>query len=201
MAIADTIEQIQNVDFSDIERIGVWPILVRVALWVMAVLVIFFAAYFVFVKNLNVELSRAENREVELKKTFESRASEAANLEELKQQLATMEETFKGLVAQLPSGTEVPDLIEDIQEKGTATGLNIIDRTFQEEKVEEFYVELPIELKVQGTYHDLGGFVSGIAGMPRIVTLHDFTISQSEAGRGLDMTILARTYRYKSQDE
>lgn len=201
MAIADTIEQIQNIDFTDVERIGVWPLLVRVALWVLAVAVIFFAAYFVFVKNLNVDLSSVESKEVQLKQTFESRAREAANLEELKQQMVVMEETFKGLVSRLPSGTEVPDLIEDIQEKGTATGLNIVDRTFKPEKAEEFYVELPIELKVQGTYHDLGGFVSGIAGMPRIVTLHDFTIEPEESGRGLNMTILAKTYRYKSQDE
>ncbi len=201
MAVSDTIEQIQNIDFSDVERIGVWPLPVRLALWVLAVAVIFFAAYFAFVKNLNLELGSAENKEVQLKQTFESRAREAANLEELKQQMVVMEETFKGLVSRLPSGTEVPDLIEDIQEKGTATGLNIVDRTFQPERVEEFYVELPIELKVQGTYHDLGGFVSGIAGMPRIVTLHDFTIKQEDAGRGLNMTILAKTYRYKSQDE
>jgi len=201
MAIADTIEQIQNLDFTDVERIGVWPLPVRVALWVLVVAVIFFAAYFVFVKNLNLELSGAENKEVQLKQTFESRAREAANLEELKEQMVVMEETFKGLVSRLPSGTEVPDLIEDIQEKGTAAGLNIVDRIFKPEKAEEFYVELPIELKVQGTYHDLGGFVSGIAGMPRIVTLHDFTIRQAESGRGLDMTILAKTYRYKSQDE
>jgi len=103
------------------------------------------------------------------------------------------------LVSQLPSDTEVPGLLEDIEEKGEASGLNLNGQTFLDERAAEFYVELPIEIKVQGGYHDLGSFVSAIAGMPRIVTLHDFTIVQSKAGRGLDMTILAKTYRYRAQ--
>lgn len=202
MALADTIEQIQNLDLSDVERIGVWPIVVRAALWVAALAVILAGTYFLFVKDMNLQLQSAAQKEQQLRRTFESKALEAAHLEELKQQMVAMEETFRGLVSQLPSDTEVPGLLEDIEEKGAAAGLNIYSTNFQQERTAEFYVELPIEIKVQGnSYHDLGGFVSGIAGMPRIVTLHNFTIAPSQGGRGLDMTILAKTYRYKGQDK
>lgn len=202
MALADTIEQIQNVDLSDVERIGVWPIAVRAGLWLAAIALIFAATYFVFIKDLNLQLQSAEQKEQQLRSTFESKALEAANLEELKQQMVAMEETFQGLVSQLPSDTEVPGLIEDIEEKGASAGLNINSTSFQKETAAEFYVELPIQVKVQGnSYHDLGGFVSGIAGMPRIVTLHDFSVTPSSGSRGLDMTILAKTYRYKGQEK
>lgn len=202
MALADTIEQIQNIDFSDVDRIGVWPIAVRAALWVGAILLILAGTYFLFIKDLNVQLQNAEQKEQQLRRTFESKALEAANLEELKEQMIAMEETFQGLVSQLPSETEVPGLIEDIEEKGASAGLNINSTSFQQETAAEFYVEKPIQIKVQGnSYHDLGGFVSGIAGMPRIVTLHDFTVTPSAGGRGLDMTILAKIYRYKGQEK
>lgn len=201
MALADTLEQIQNVDLSDVDRIGVWPIAVRAALWLAAIAVIFAATYFLFIKDMNQELQSTQQKEQQLRKTFESKALEAANLEELKQQMVAMEEAFRGLVSQLPSETEVAGLIEDIEAKGAAAGLNIHSTTFQQERAAEFYVEKPIQMKVQGnSYHDLGGFVSGIAGMPRIVTLHDFSIAPSAGGRGLDMTILAKTYRYKGQE-
>lgn len=201
MALADTLEQIQNVDFSDVERIGVWPIAVRAGLWLAAIAIIFAGTYFLFIKDLNLQLQSAEQKEQQLRTTFESKALEAANLEELKQQMVAMEETFQGLISQLPSDTEVPGLIEDIEEKGASAGLNINSTSFKQETAAEFYVELPIEIKVQGnSYHDLGGFVSGIAGMPRIVTLHDFSVTPSAGGRGLNMTILAKTYRYKGQE-
>lgn len=202
MSLADTLEQIQEIDLSDIDRIGVWPIAVRAALWLGAIAVIFALTYFLFIKDLNSRLESAVQKEQQLRQTFESKALEAAHLEELKEQMAAMEETFQGLVSQLPSDTEVPGLIEDIEEKGASAGLNIHSTAFKDERTAEFYVELPIEIKVQGnSYHDLGGFVSGIAGMPRIVTLHDFTITPSSGSRGLDMTILAKTYRYKGQEQ
>jgi type IV pilus assembly protein PilO len=112
-----------------------------------------------------------------------------------------MEESFGALVAQLPSDTEVPGLLEDIDEKGAESGLTINSISLQPEKTAEFYVELPISVKVSGSYHDLGNFVSGIAGMPRIVTLHDYTIAKAKSGGLLDMVITAKTYRYKGQEE
>ncbi|MGI1679167.1 MAG: type 4a pilus biogenesis protein PilO [Cellvibrionaceae bacterium] len=201
MAFQDTLEQIQNIDFSDADRIGVWPLIVRAFLWVAAISAILIGAYFLFVKDMNMQLASIQQKETQLRQTFEKKAHDAANLEEYRKQMIAMEEAFEGLVSQLPSDTEVPGLLEDIEEKGESSGLNLNSTTFQSEKVAEFYVELPIEVKVQGSYHDLGSFVSSIAGMPRIVTLHDFDILQSKSGRGLDMTILAKTYRYKAQEE
>ncbi|MGH1471776.1 MAG: type 4a pilus biogenesis protein PilO [Cellvibrionaceae bacterium] len=201
MAWQDTLEQIQNIDFSDTDRIGVWPLIVRAFMWVAAITAILVGAYFLFVKDMNLQLASIQQKETQLRQTFEKKAHDAANLEEYRRQMVAMEEAFEGLVSQLPSDTEVPGLLEDIEEKGESTGLNLNSTTFQPEKVAEFYVELPIEVKVQGSYHDLGSFVSSIAGMPRIVTLHDFDILQSKSGRGLDMTILAKTYRYKAQEE
>lgn len=202
MSWADTIEQIQNIDLSDIERIGVWPLVVRAAIWLGVFILILTATYFISIKDMNLRLQSAERKEVQLRRDFESKALEAANLDELKQQMATMEETFQGLVSQLPSDTEVPGLIEDIEEKGSVAGLSIGSTAFQQERAAEFYVELPIQIQVQGnSYHDLGGFVSGIAGMPRIVTLHDFEITPTSGSRGLNMRILAKTYRYRGQDK
>lgn len=202
MAFQDTIEQIQNIDLSDVDRIGVWPVFVRAAIWLLVLVLIFVGTYFLFIKDLNADLAREENREGQLRAQFEEKAHEAANLDAYREQMVEMEEAFEGLVSQLPSDTEVPGLLEDIEEKGEASGLNINSQQFQQERAAEFYVELPIEIKVQGAYHDLGSFVSAIAGMPRIVTLHDFDIGPSQAGNNLDMTILAKTYRYNdSQDQ
>lgn len=199
MAFADTIQEIQNIDLSDVERIGTWPVIVRIVLWVAAVAAIFGATYFFFIKDLNIQFDRVKAEEQQLRVDFEKKAHEAANLDDYRAQMLAMEEAFEGLVAQLPSEIEVPGLLEDISEKATASSLNVVSQTFQAERAGEFYIELPIELKVQGSYHDFGGFVSGIAGLPRIVTLHDFSIS-SGAGRTLNMTILAKTYRYKTQE-
>lgn len=136
-----------------------------------------------------------------------------------------MTESFSALLNQLPKDTEVPGLLDDISEKGQTSGLNFEAIDLQQEKRADFYMELPINIKVKGGYHDFGTFVSGIAGLPRIVTLHDFVIQLSDKDQGkpgsknvknnqagevqnrprnseeLSMTILAKTYRYKSADE
>ena len=113
-----------------------------------------------------------------------------------------MEETFGALVRQLPSDTEVPGLLEDITNRGIASGLEFTSIDLQPEQAAEFYVELPIKMVVEGTYHDLGAFVSGIAGLPRIVTLHDFDIVPGDESDGsLTLSITAKTYRYKDENE
>ena len=109
-----------------------------------------------------------------------------------------MEESFGALVSQLPSDTEVPGLLEDITNKGLLNGLSISAIELKKERAQEFYVELPISITASGSYHDLGAFISGMAGLPRIVTLHDFQITNSKKNpNSLDMKILAKTYRYR----
>ena len=123
----------------------------------------------------------------------------AANLEEYRAQTIEMEESFAGLLRQLPSATEVPGLVDDVTDTGEGSGLEISNIALAPEAVQEFYIELPIDIDVIGNYHDFGTFVSGLASLDRIVTLHNFSI-QTRADSFLDMSIVAKTYRYKGVD-
>ena len=126
----------------------------------------------------------------------------ATALEAYKVQMAEMEESFGALLRQLPSDTEVPGLLEDITRTGLGSGLEFSEIKLQPEVVQQFYIELPIKISVVGSYHDLATFVSGVASLPRIVTLHDFEVAPvaAEAGSSrLAMSILAKTYRYNDK--
>jgi len=200
------IEDLQNLDLSDIDwdRVGVWPLPVKAFLCLVAAGLIIFAGYFFIVKDKKEELAMAERKEVQLKKSFEQKAFEAANLDEYRQQMEEMEQTFGALVSRLPTDTEVPGLLEDIDDKGVESRLTIKSIALQKERATEFHIELPIKIVVTGGYHEFGAFVSGVAGMPRIVTLHDFKIDKTGqkgpiSNSELKMEILAKTYRYKSQ--
>ncbi|MAZ89059.1 MAG: pilus assembly protein PilP [Cellvibrionaceae bacterium] len=203
MALDDVMEQINSFDINDIDwtRMGVWPLAGKVVFTLIIVIAIVTASYFLFVKDLNVQLGQVSAKEESLKASFKGKAFQAANLDAYREQMKEMEASFGALVAQLPSDTEVPGLLEDIDEKGADSGLSIASINLQAEKTEEFYVELPILINVSGPYHDFGAFVSGVAGMPRIVTLHDYSIEKQASNGLLDMTILAKTYRYKGQGE
>lgn len=203
MALADTIEQIQNFDFADVdwEKIGIWPAWVKAMLAIVLSSSIILLTYFLFVQDLELQLAAVANKEIDLRKSFEQKSEQAANLETYRQQMVEMEQSLGVLVAQLPSDTEVPGLLEDIDEKGATSGLSIDSIQLEPEKTAEFYIELPIKISVQGSYHDFGAFVSGISSMPRIVTLHDYAIAPNKEGTQLQMSISAKTYRYKSQGE
>lgn len=199
----ELMEQIQGFDINslDWDRVGVWPLIGRVIIWILLAVVILVATYFLAVKDKNTQLETAERKELTLKKDFEKKAFEAANLEKYRKQIADMEDSFDALKKQLPDDTEVPDLVDDIDEKGVQSRLIIDSIKLETEKPAEFYIELPIDIKVSGGYHEFGAFVSGIAGMPRIVTLHDFSIKRgSDSGSTLNMEIQAKTYRYKEQE-
>lgn len=200
--MSDFMEQVQSFDLSelDFDRIGVWPIAGRILVAALGVMLVFGITYYMFVSDLKLSLESKVGEEATLKANFERKAFESANLVAYRKQMQEMEDSFGALLKQLPSDTEVPGLLEDIDEKGSESGLAISNIALQKEKSEEFYVELPISVTVHGSYHDLGGFVSGVAGMPRIVTLHDYDITTEERG-DLEMNIIAKTYRYKSQDE
>ncbi len=201
MALQDVIDQLNDFDVNDIDwsRMGVWPLAGKITLCVLLIAALVAGGYYFFVKDLNLQLERVTAKEQDLRNSFKQKAYQAANLEAYRAQMVEMEKSFGALVAQLPSDTEVPGLLEDIDERGSEAGLAIESITLQNEKKAEFYVELPISIKVTGPYHDFGTFVSGVAGMPRIVTLHDYEIKKSGSSGMLDMTILAKTYRYKSE--
>jgi type IV pilus assembly protein PilO len=198
MALSGIIDEVRTFDRADYEfdNIGVWPRLVKALVLVLVFSLLLGLGYYVKVKDLYAEFDRALAREQKLKKDYEDRAFEVANLEVYRLQMEQIEESFQGLLAQLPADTEVPGLLEDITELGLGSSLTINSITLQPERAAEFYVELPINIVVTGGYHDFGVFVSGIAGLPRIVTLHDHTIEQA-GGNMLRLSINAKTYRYK----
>jgi len=160
------------------------------------------AGFYFHIDDLNQQLAVVEKEEQTLRQDFEKKAFEAANLDAYKAQLVEMEARFGALVAQLPSETEVPGLLEDITDKGELNGLSIKRIDLLDEQAQTFYIELPIAIEAVGSYHDLGAFISGMAGLPRIVTLHDFDITiDADAAPMLEMSILAKTYRYREEDD
>jgi type IV pilus assembly protein PilO len=203
MALEDTFRSLSEFDVSDLDldNVGSWPLAVKILIWALLLAAVLAAGYFYHIKDLQASLASIEAQEEKLKKEFEQKAFQAANLDAYRRQMVEMEESFGALVSQLPSDTEVPGLLEDITNKGLLNGLEISSIDLQPEQTQEFYVELPIAIVASGTYHDLGAFISGMAGLPRIVTLHDFNIAQTRADSGmLSMSILAKTYRYKDDE-
>jgi len=180
----------------EFENIGVWPRLVKALLLAAAFCALIGLGYYLKIRDLKAEFERAMAKEQQLKKQYEERAFEVANLEVYRLLMEQIENSFQALRAQLPADTEVPGLLEDITELGVGSSLKIDSITLQPEKAAEFYVELPISIVVTGGYHDFGAFVSGVAALPRIVTLHDYSIKPI-GGRMLQLSISAKTYRYK----
>lgn len=204
MSWTDRLKELNEIDLNDLdfENVGAWPAAARaiVAIIVFAALVI--TGYYYHVADLADRLATSESKELELRREFERKAFEALNVGAYKLQLQEMRDSFGALVSQLPSDTEVPGLLEDISAKGELNGLAIESIDLLDEVREEFYVELPISIEAEGSYHDLGAFISGMAGLPRIVTLHDFDIEMSgDDSSNLSMEITAKTYRYRDEGE
>lgn len=202
MAFADSLEQLKEFDFNNIEwqKIGVWPVPVKVMLCALIAALLFGGVYYFIVSDMNQTLEHQIQKEVTLKDSYRAKAFEAANLDAYRQQMVEMKSTFESLLSRLPTDTEVPGLLEDIDRQGAESGLVINEIKLQPEVAAEYYIELPISINVDGGYHDLGGFVSGVAGMPRIVTLHDYKIEFKKDSPILNMNITAKTYRYKAQE-
>jgi type IV pilus assembly protein PilO len=202
MALADSLKSLQEIDFADLtlDNVGGWPTPIKVLAWAIAFIAVCFAAYKYDLEGLRAELASQAATEEELKRQYEGKALQVANLEALRQQLAEMNEQFGALLGQLPKDTEVPGLLEDITEKGVDAGLVFSSIELQPERDAEFYKELPIDINVSGSYHDLGGFASGVASLPRIVTLHEFKIDPGKSAGELSMQIMAKTYRYKGEE-
>lgn len=204
MSWIDRLKELNEIDLNDLdlENVGSWPAAARAivagALFVLLVV----TGYYYHIANLADRLTSLENKELELRREFERKSFEAQNLDAYKVQLQEMRESFGALVSQLPSDTEVPGLLEDISAKGQLNGLSIESIDLLDEVLQEFYVELPIAIEASGSYHDLGAFISGMAGLPRIVTLHDFDIAMSnDDSANLSMEISAKTYRYRDESD
>jgi len=200
MAFEDTMTSLREFNLGDLdfENVGSWPAAIKGIIFIVLLGGVLAAGYYYHIEELQLQLAKVEATEVKLRQEFEKKAFQAANLDAYRQQMVEMEESFGALVSQLPSETEVPGLLEDITNKGLLNGLNIASIDLKGESAKEFYVELPIAISASGSYHDLGAFISGMAGLPRIVTLHDFNIAlKGSNANDLKMSIIAKTYRYK----
>ena len=192
----------------DFNNIGGWPREFKLAFCALVALVIIGLAWYLFVGDQRAELETLEGEETTLRSEFETKQGRAANLEPLKLQLAQMEQQLQQMLRQLPSKTEMPDLIVDISQTALATG--IANELFQPgpETPKEFYAEKPIALRMVGTYHQFGAFVSGVASLPRVVimTMHDISLRPRDGGSlapnsPLVLSGTVKTYRYLDEDE
>lgn len=181
-----------NLDFN---TAGNWPIGVKIIAYLIVLAAVIYAGIHFHVSEKHTLLERDIQKETQYKQEFESKSFQVANLAALRKQMADVEEKFAELLRQLPTEKEVPGLLEDITDIGRAAGLQIKVIALDAEKKGQFYIELPINIDVKGTYHQMGQFVSGVAAIRRIVTLHDYTIKPTDDGM-LDMKISAKTYRY-----
>ena len=200
MSFQDSLKELKEIDFADldIQQIGIWPKPVKMILLVSVVIVVLLSGYFFKVKDLRQQHQTEFRKETTLLQQYETKSFQAANLDAYRQQMIELDKTFGALLKQLPKDTEVPGLLEDITEVAYGSGLSMKSISLQPEKVSEFYIELPIKIDVTGDYHDFGSFVSGVAALPRIVTLHDYSITQTN-GALLNLVIEAKTYRYKAE--
>ncbi|MDH5388126.1 MAG: type 4a pilus biogenesis protein PilO [Gammaproteobacteria bacterium] len=194
---------LNDIDINDLKKIGVAPMPVKIVIIILACIAVLAAGYFLDTTTQLDALKAAEAKEITLRQTFKEKHSKAVNLDAYKQQLDEMETSFGALLRQLPNSTEIETLLTDISQTGISSGLEI--EYFKPEGLsqEQFYAKYPIKLKVTGRYHEFAAFVSGVAALPRIVTLQDITITPFSKDKGVKLTmdITAVTYQYLDETE
>ncbi|MEB0040191.1 MULTISPECIES: type 4a pilus biogenesis protein PilO [unclassified Pseudomonas] len=205
MKPGEWLDSLRKIDFNDLDlnNLGSWPAAVKTIAGALVLIIVLALGYNFYLKDLQDQLDQSLASEVTLKEQFSTKAYQAANLNAYKIQMKEMENSFGALLRQLPSDTEVPGLLEDITRTGLGSGLEFEEIKLLPEVTQQFYIELPIQITVVGAYHDLATFASGVASLPRIVTLHDFQIKPVEPGgtQKLRMSILAKTYRYNDKGQ
>lgn len=210
MGFSESLESLKGFDPNDIDfnNAGSWPGPVKAIVLIILFAALVFGGYWFMVKDQYSQYDRVAIEEKTLKEQYESRAFKVANLDAFREQMLEMQKSFGALLKQLPAKTEVPGLLEDITNTALGSGLEIKSIQLKPEVSKEFYVELPMEIEVTGTYHDIASFVSGVASLPRIVTLHDMVISvvsknkdDTAGSEKLTMQVSAKTYRYSGDTE
>lgn len=192
-----------NFDFSDFdindidfENMGSWPQPAKIAMALVVAIVVGIGSYFLLVSSKLEDLEREQKKEQQLKTNYRAKYGAAVNLDSYKKQMLDMEEKFSLLLKRLPTSHETPGLLDDITYVGTTSGLSFIKINWLPEVEQKFYTELPIQIEVIGDYHEFGQFVSQVAALPRIVTLHNFTVTEADKNK-LRLNVVAKTYRYK----
>ncbi|WP_136247370.1 type 4a pilus biogenesis protein PilO [Halomonas borealis] len=180
----------------DIKEAGGWPFLLQLLCCLLAAGLTFAGVYWYMAAPAARELEDARQQEVSLLRDYRSKAAQAAHLPGVREQVEALDGHLEVLVDMLPSGPEIPSLIDDINEAAIDNQLTIDAIRLRDAVEREFYVERPFDIRVRGDYHRIGSFVAAVADLPRIVTQHDFTLEPAEGG-GLALSMLARTYSYR----
>lgn len=190
---------LQELNELDLNNIGNWPTPVKAFVILLLCVAVAVGWYYFNTEEQLLNLEAVEKKELALRAEFERKQAKAVNLEKYKKQLEEMKQSFGAMLRQLPNKTEVADLLVDVSQTGLAAGLEFELFDPQDEVPREFYAELPIQLRVFGNYHELGDFISGLAALPRIVTIHDVSVTPREDDL-LVMSATAKTYRYLEEE-
>jgi type IV pilus assembly protein PilO len=188
----------------DFNNVGIWPTPFKIVVVVVAAILVLVAGYYMIVEDEIASLEKVQQEEQTLRADFSKKQKKAANLEAYRRQLEEMKQSFGTMLRQLPDKTEVAELLVDVSQTGLAAGLEFELFKPMDEVPREFYAELPIQVKVNGQYHEFGHFISGLAALPRIVTIHDIKISRTtkdDANADLLLEATAKTYRYLDEEE
>jgi type IV pilus assembly protein PilO len=190
------LQELNELDFSNL---GDWPLAVKLILVLIVCALVGVGGYFLHIEKQYEDLERVRRVEQDLKADFELKQAKAANLESYKKQLAEMRESFGEMLRQLPDKTEVADLLVDVSQTGLAAGLEFELFQPEGEAPKDFYAELPIKIRVTGSYHEFGEFISGLASLPRIVTIHNVRMSPRDE-ESLVLDAVVKTYRYLDEE-
>jgi len=196
----NVVDELRNLDVNDVGR---WPLIFRASvIFIVFLAVVGAGVWFTIIKDRLPALQRAQDDESTLRVTFENKQRKAANYDAYKAQLAQIEQSFGTMLRQLPGETEIPSLIVDVSQTGLASGLQ--EKLFQPqpEIPRDFYAEKPIKIRLSGGYHEIANFVSGVAALPRIVTLHNINITPEgqDSFDQLSLEVTAQTYRYLDEE-
>jgi type IV pilus assembly protein PilO len=192
-------EKLKEINDLDFEQVATWPFEVKSLVALFVIVIGLVGGYYFLVKDKLPILEVAQNKELTLKQTYQGKYRIAVNLQAYKEQLGQLQSDFSSMLKSLPTSNETPGLLDDITLVGTSAGLTFRLLNWKREIPKEFYSELPIEMEVFGAYHNFGQFASEIAGLPRIVTVHDFEVTQE--AKTLKLKVQAKTYRTSSEQD
>ncbi|MES9941624.1 MAG: type 4a pilus biogenesis protein PilO [Candidatus Thiodiazotropha sp. 6PLUC2] len=195
---------LEDLNELDLNNIGIWPTPVKAVAVVLVAVIVIAAGYYLIIEDQLNGLEAVQSKEQVLRKEFETKQAKASNLDAYRQQLEEMKQSFGTMLRQLPDKTEVAELLVDVSQTGLASGLEFELFKPLAEVPREFYAELPIQIVVNGKYHEFGNFISGLAALPRIVTIHDIKIKRGNAKSSNTELVLqatAKTYRYLDEEE
>ena len=203
-----TVDQFfQQFNTLDMNNYGSWPLSVKITCWIFIFLAVLALGYFVVIRSQLEAIANAQAKEQSLLNEFKEKDSKLRNLQQYQTQLQEMEANFNQQLEQLPKETEIPSLVEDINLTGVNSGLKFKNIRLENEVKQELFIEQPISIEATGDYHAFGAFATGIAALPRIVTLHDFTVEAKQDTEKksdipvINYTVKAKTYRYVGADE